>query len=164
MKTEERTEWVSMRVTPSIKKEFERLGDDDKMKEFIIKNLFETEKNWLESEMKEMDDATLKQSVKLLTIKENFSKAQDSYVQEIEKISSEADKTFKKLDSVAESLNNKMKIANESLSRIYGNIKSINLYDIERLIGLLDKYNSMSEKEKELMKILLSTQLAFGYR
>ena len=78
-------------------------------------------------------------------------------VQEIEKISSEADKTFKKLDSVAESLNNKMKIANESLSRIYGNIKSINLYDLERLIGLLDKYNSMSEKEKELMKILLST-------
>ena len=50
-----------------------------------------------------------------------------------------------------------MKIANESLSRIYGNIKSINLYDLERLIGLLDKYNSMSEKEKELMKILLST-------
>ena len=157
MKTEERTEWVSMRVTPSIKKEFERLGDDDKMKEFIIKNLFETEKNWLESEMKEMDDATLKYSAKLITIKENFSKAQDSYVQEIEKISSEADKTFKKLDSVAESLNNKMKTANETLSRIYGNIKSINLYDLERLIGLLDKYNSMSEKEKELMKILLST-------
>lgn len=47
MKTEERTEWVSMRVTPSIKKEFERLGDDDKMKEFIIKNLFETEKTGL---------------------------------------------------------------------------------------------------------------------
>ena len=122
----------------------------------ILKQFLTNEKEWLNSELKEIDESTVKYSAKLIGIKDAFSKCQNTYVEEIESIYNKANETFKKLSSVSDSTNKSIDQARNNLTSLFTQLDKIDFYKIERLLSLVDKVNSMSTTELELLKKLLS--------
>lgn len=155
-KKEERSEYVSIYVTPTLKKEFDLAKDNQTMKETILKNYLSSEKDWLSEELKGIDETTVKYSAKLIGIKEAFSRCQDAYIEEVEVIYNKANETFKKLDSVSENTRKSIEQTKSNLSGMLTQISNIDFYKIEQTIRLIEKVNSMSDSEMELMKKLLS--------
>lgn len=153
---EERNSYVSIYVTPTIKKEFEAAKDNETLKETIIKKFLTSEKNWLEQEIKEIDESTIKYSAKLIGIKEKFAEANESYVNEVEAIYDNAYKTFKKLDFLAVDASKNIECAKKNLALILKQINDIDFYKLEKLISTIERFNNMSSEDLELLRKLLN--------
>ena len=152
---EEKTEVITLWVTPEVKKEFGIAKDNKILQEEIIRRFVKTEVVWMESELKEIDEATIKYKAKLITIKDNFGLAQDSYIKEIENIYGIASKTFSKFSDITKKLDNNIDHVYEKLGQISTKMNYINTDPLEKLLNLVDRYNNMGNKERELIKLLL---------
>lgn len=156
IKKEERSEYVAIYVTPTLKKEFELAKDNQTLKETILKNYLAAEKDWLSDELKQIDESTVKYSAKLIGIKDAFSKCQNAYVEEIESIYNKARETFSKLDSIAVSTNNRIDQTRGNLEGVLKSISNIDYSKIERILSLIEKIDSMSSSELDILKKVLS--------
>lgn len=153
---EERSEMVFISVTPKVKKEIELIKDNQSLKEQIIKNFFATEKNWIEQELKAVDEATLKYSAKLITIKDKFAEVQSSYIEEVESIYNTAEKTFSKIDTITSKLDLKSEQAIKGVKRLSNAIGHINVERMERLMDAVDRFSSMNPEQKEMIELIIN--------
>jgi hypothetical protein len=156
VKKEERNEYVSIYVTKSLKQEFELAKDNQTLKEKIIRDYLSGEKDWLEDELKQIDESTIKYSAKLIGIKDKFQDANSAYVEQVEAIYNNANETFKKLDGVAIQTQKNIEYTKERLSDVLKQINNIDFSKLDRLINTVDKFNNMSSEELDLLKKLLS--------
>lgn len=157
IKKEERSECVAIYVTPTLKKEFELAKDNQSLKETILKQYLTQEKDWLNDELKQIDESTVKYSVKLIGIKDAFDKCQNVYIDEIETIYKKANDTFKKLDTISESTRKSIEHTKSNLHGMLNQISNIDFYKIETMLELINKVNSMSNTEIELLKKILNS-------
>ena len=154
---EERNEYVEIYVTPTVKRELEAAKDNQALKELILKQYLTSEKDWLEEELKQIDESTVKYSAKLIGIKDAFSKCQDAYVEEIESIYKKANDTFIKLDTISVDTKKSIEHTKDSLKDMLKSISEIDFYKIDKLLEIINKVNLMSSDELELMKKLLNS-------
>lgn len=157
LRKEDRSEIVSVWVTPTVKKELEAVKNNDSLKESLIKRYLKDETDWLNRELKEIDEATIKYSAKLIGIKDAFSKCQDAHIEEIEAIYTKASETFSKINNVCNDVNRNINNTKNNLSALLQQISIIDFYKINKLLETVDKINSMSEKELELLRKVLSS-------
>lgn len=162
---EERSEYVGLYVTPTFAKELKLAGDNDKLKQDVLKRFITNETDWLKEEMKSIDEITLTYSAKLITLRDNFEKVQSGYVEEIEKMCDMQFKAFKPVEDNFKKLQQEAKIITLQAEETYKEIskidKAIGYIDytkLEKLLLLVEKYNTMSDKEKELIKMLLNNE------
>ena len=151
-----KTECVTLWVTPTVAAELKIAKDNDSLRDEIIKRFVRQEVSWMESEMRDVDDATIRYRAKLLAIRDEFQKGQDSYCEEIEAIYKKASDTFSRLDSVSKPLSEKAKTALEDIKKVSSAIDYINVDRLEKLLNLVDRYNSMSDDEKALIQSLIA--------
>ncbi len=157
-KREERSEYISMYVSPTVKKQWEGARDNAKLQEEIIKMHITSESSWIESELKEMDEMTIKYKAKLIGIKDAFSQAQDSYQEEVEAIWEKANQTFSKVNTITDSLARKSEEALISINGLSNGIRFINVERLERLLVVIDKYNALGKEEKGLINALINKE------
>ena len=155
-KKEERSESIFLRVTPKVKKEIELAQDNKILQDTIIKNFISSETEWLKGEMRDIDESVVKYRGKLLTIKDNFSEAQDSYVEQIEEIYGVADKTFNKINTVSDSLSKKVDSAYNKIDELSKKISYINCDRLERLMDAVDRFSNMTPEQKKLIEMIIS--------
>lgn len=162
---EERSEYVGLYVTPTFAKELKLAGDNDKLKQDVLKRFITNETDWLKEEMKSIDEITLTYSAKLITLRDNFEKVQSVYVEEIEEMCNMQFKAFKPVEDNFKKLQQEAKIITlqaeetyKEISRIDKAIGYIDYSKLEKLLLLIEKYNTMSDKEKELIKMLLKNE------
>ena len=162
---EERSEYVGLYVTPTFAKELKLAGDNEKLKQDVLKRFITNETDWLKEEMKSIDEITLTYSAKLITLRDNFEKVQSVYVEEIEKMCDMQFKAFKPVEDNFKKLQQEAKIITLQAEETYKEIskidKSIGYIDyskLEKLLLLVEKYNTMSDTEKELIKMLLKNE------
>ena len=160
---EERSEYVGLYTTPSMAKKIRESNDNDVLKDKIIKDYITNETDWLKSEMQDMDDITTIYRAKLLTIKENFSKAQYIYIKEIEDLMSKSDEALKPINGKflgiekrIETMKNGISYASDMIRELSSKIGYIDYSRIERLLDAIDRFNKMDESEKELIKLVLN--------
>ncbi len=156
VKKEERTESVWVYVTPAVKAEFQMAQDNEKLREQIIRDYIRSETDWLKQEMGEIDEAVIKYRAKLLTIKDQFKEAQDSYVEQIESISSAAQESFKKFDCIAIDVNKKVVNTYDKIVDLSNKLSYIDADRLTRLMDALDRFDSMSAEQKELIKLIVN--------
>jgi len=156
MEKEERSEYVSIYVTPKVKREFELAKDNKALQETIIRNFCQSETYWLEGEMKEIDEATIKYTAKLLTIKDRFQEAHASYVGQLEDICTIARSTFLKIDGISKSLETQLASAYSDTKQLSEKINSLNYSHLEKFLDVVERFNRMPDTEKELIKMLLA--------
>jgi hypothetical protein len=159
---EDRSEYVTMYVTPTAAKEFRAARDNKELQDQVIKRFVLNETDWLKDEMKEMDNVTLRYRAKLLSIRDSFSDAQDLYVKEIEELTSKSYEAFKPIEDKFIALKNSIKsIKNETnevsiaVDALTKKVSYANYDTIERMLNAIDRFNEMSDKEKELVTLLL---------
>lgn len=155
MKENNRSEYVSIYVTPELKKEFEAAKDNQVLKETIIKRYLQGESDWLEQELKGIDEATIKYQARLIGIKDSFAKVQDAYVTEIENLYQKVTEADKKISTQLQNAAPLIKHLTEEVKSLSDKIPYINTERIERLITVVEKYNGMTAEEKELIKLIL---------
>ena len=165
MEKEERSEYVGLYVTPTFANELRLAGDNEKLKQDVLKRFITNETDWLKEEMKSIDEITLTYSAKLITLRDNFEKVQSVYVEEIEKMCDMQSKAFKPVEDNFKTLQRKAKEitlqseeTTKEISKIDKAIGYIDYSKLEKLLLLVEKYNAMSDTEKELIKMLLSKQ------
>ena len=152
---DKRTESVFIRVTPEVKREFDLAKTNESLQEDIIRRHIKSETSWLEDEMKEIDEAVIKYKAKLITIRDNFAKAQDSYIVEIEKIYTMTNEKTNKIESKIKSINEKIEGSKSLVLSLKDQIGYINTSQLERLLDAVDRYNGFNESQKELVKMLI---------
>ena len=154
-KKETRSESVFLYVTPSVKKQLEEIKDNDSLKETIIKGFLNNEKDWLNQELNEIDEYTIKYKAKLIGIKEAFRQAQDSYLNEVNGIYEASRDKIKSIEVLCNNVNKHITNAENNLNRVLKNIQCLDLYKVEKLLNVIEKFNDMSATEKELLGKLL---------
>lgn len=163
MEKEKRTEYVGLYVTPTMAKQLKEADSNDELKDKILKQFVTNETDWLKDEVQNMDEITTIYRAKLLTIKDNFTKAQDIYVDEIGKlcnVSYDALKPlgdkFKTMQDEVELVKNKIDSASKMVESLSSKIGYIDYSRIERLLDAIDRFNKMSDSEKELIRLVLA--------
>lgn len=154
-----RTECVFFHVTPEVKAEIEKYDDDDKMKEEIIRQYIEKEKDWLNVSLEDFNKSELIYKCSLVKIKDSFKKANDEYSDSIGKLYKEA---FIKNKQLREELEKPKEIINDLSEKVEGIKDALNdlplLSIIEKFksfISLIEQFNNLSDDDKSLIKALL---------
>ena len=160
---EKRTEYVGMYLTPTMAKQIKEAGDNDVLKDKILKQFVTNETEWLKDEVQNMDEITTIYRAKLLTIKDSFSKAQDIYVEEIEKLCNTSCNAlmplgtkFTALQKEVEQVKNQIESASKMIEGLSSKIGYIDYSRIERLLDAVDRFNKMPDSEKELIRLMLA--------
>lgn len=153
---QERTEWISMNVSKAIKNEFEMAKDNKSLQDEIIRRFLKSETEWLENELKDIDEVTIRYRARLIGIKDAFSKAQDSYVKEIEDIYNKSAETFSKAQGVSKLLEVETQKTVDIIKSLAKSIEYIDVRPLERMISVVEKFNSMTIEEKELINLLIN--------
>jgi len=159
---EERTEYVGVYLTPTMAKQVKEAADNNVLKDKILKQFVDNEIGWLKDEVHNMDEITTIYRAKLLTIKDHFEKAQSIYVEEIEALISKSSDAIRPLNDrfinlgkQVETVQNQVETAATMVNNLSSKIGNIDYWRIEKLLDAVDRFNKMSEDEKELIKLIL---------
>ena len=159
---EKRTEYVGLYLTPELAKQVKEADNNKELQDKLLKKFVTDETEWLKEEIQNMDDITLIYRAKLLTIKDNFSKVQDVYVDEISNLCSKTYESFTPINNHFEKVTNKLKEVVEkvegvskTISDLTNKLGYIDYSRLERLLDAIDRFNKMSESEKKLIELLL---------
>lgn len=155
---EKRTECVFFHCTPTVKKELEQYSDDDIMKEKIIKEYIEREKDFMEESLKDLDENELKYKCSLVKIKNDFKGAQESYGKEIESIYNTANESLSKLkENLKEPKEAIAKMTEEvkTFKSVLSNIPMYYIQGISELLDVVERFNKMDEKNKNMVAKLM---------
>ena len=155
---EKRTECVFLHCTPSVKKELDQYTDDDVMKEKIIKEYIEREKNFIEESLNDLDENELKYKCSLVKIKNDFKGAQEAYAKEIDSIYNVAEESVHKLkESLKEPKEAIIKMTEEirAFKDLLSKIPTYNINGISELLNVVERYSKMDEKSKNMVAKLI---------
>lgn len=160
---EKRTEYVGLYMTPTMAKQIKEADNNEQLKDKLLKQFVTNETDWLKEEIQGMDEITTRYRAKILTIKDNFSEAQNIYVEEIEKLLIKSDEAIKPLSGKFSTLKKEVESVKsevESVSKMIENLSSkigyIDYSRIEKLLDAVDRFNKMPESEKELIRLMLA--------
>ena len=155
---EKRTECVFLHCTPSVKKELDQYADDDVMKEKIIKEYIEREKDFMEESLNDLDENELKYKCSLVKIKNDFKGAQEAYAKEIDSIYNVAEESVHKLkESLKEPKEAIIKMTEEirAFKDLLSKIPTYNINGISELLNVVERYSKMDEKSKNMVAKLI---------
>lgn len=162
---EDRSEYIGLYVTKEMAKQLEEAKDSKTLKDKILKDFVTNETTWLKEEVQNMDEITLIYRAKLLTIKDNFTKAQDIYVEEIEKLVNVSYAALNPLSSKISELKSEIELVKFQADKTYKVLEKLKtgmaLIDptrLERLLEAIEKFNKLPKDEKELITAIIQKQ------
>jgi type II secretory pathway predicted ATPase ExeA len=159
MEREPRDKWVSIKVSEDMARLIELNKDNPTMLENIIKDYFTTEKEWIEEELKSIDEADIKYKSKLIGLREAFEKTHKVYVEELEKLNSDVWKADHKLTSALLELSKNFEKIRQPIIELEADISSLPLYKLEKLASVMETLNRLSDEDKSFIKeYLLKTK------
>lgn len=156
MEREERSEYVTIRVTPKVKRELELTDTNENLKLKIIRDHIASETSWLKDEMKEIDDIVIRYTAKLLTIKDKFEEVQDIYIKEIEGMYSLIDKKSSNLGEMLSSSSKTLDSLNFKVKDVSEKLANINIYKLQNLMELLERFQRFTDEDKSNLLYMLS--------
>lgn len=155
---QERTEYITMYVTPEVKKELDQASTNDKLKEDIIRGFLKGEKDWLRDELRQIDNATIEYSSRLIGIKDAFDKVSKVHIEEIDKLNEKVYSSLSKPSNLVDGILTKVKFLKEDITYVNDNINSLNLDRLERCLDLVDRINSLGKEDISLFKKLIDKE------
>jgi uncharacterized coiled-coil DUF342 family protein len=143
-------------VPKKLKEDWElAFSEEEKIKVFY--KAIEDKKIDIKTEIESLEEQVLIFKGIGLKYKNELEKVYNEQSQYIEKIWSEfnvGDKIYKQ----AKKINNDLAPISEAISNINSNLKGLSIYKVQDLIDLIEKFNSMSDKDKQLFKLLIDKE------
>ena len=136
---------------------FKALEDDTKRGDFVL-SLIEKTKKQMINDVENLDDDLLQYKSFVLRYSREFKKAYDEQSINIEKLWEDCTKPADEVRSKANKIKDEIKGIQKLVDETKEQIKSIDFYGIERVIALIDRFNSMTERDKEIMTRILNNK------
>lgn len=146
------TEYFGIYVTKEVKKRLEDARDNHKLQLDIITDFLSGEKDWLSNEIKLIDEETLKYRHVLLKLKESFTEHAIAYEAEINSIAEALYKKESEISKKLKPIENSINSVCSKINAINNSIDSMSLFKLEKGIELIEKFNRLSDDDKDVFK------------
>lgn len=143
-------------VTEEFKKEWDNLNSEEEQKKMFFKAI-ENKKLDVKHEIESLEEEVLIFKAIGLRYKSELEKVYNEQSSQLEKIWEEfncGDKIYKQALQIKEDL----KPIVETIRSINREFDNVSTYKIENLISVIEKFNSMTHSDKQLLTILLNNQ------
>ena len=154
-KLEERTEYVTIKVTPTVKKEFQLMASNEEMQDAIIRRFAESEIKMIEEDMRQIDEYSIRYRARLLAIKDNYQGISDVHNKEIDDIYTTVHTKLKGFDKISEKLERDSEKTLHNFKKIAQSIEYVPVDRFERLLTCIEKFKQLSTEEQELIEKLI---------
>ena len=143
-------------VPKKLKEDWEKAFSEEEQIKIFYKAI-EDKKFDIKNEIESLDEQVLIFKGIGLKYKNEFEKVYSEQAQQIEKIWMDfncGDKIYKQAKKIKDDL----APISECISSINSTLNNLSIYKIQDLINLIEKFNSMSDKDKELLKLLIDKE------
>lgn len=151
---EARNEYVSLRVTKKEKESIEAQKDNYGLQLEIIKTIFSSEKNFLQTEMSGLEDELLKYRALLLTVRQEYKKAQDEHCAKLEEFWSEIAKGLPSLKEKVAGIASELTPIIQTLGTVKKELDTVSTYRIKDLMELVSKFQEMNDEGRKMFTYL----------
>lgn len=161
-KEEVRSEVISMWVTPSVAEKVKEYEDNIKEREKIVLQYLNKGKKQLKFEIN-----YIKQSLgfyKELTdnLKSCFEKVEKEFKESLQEIYATTEEDYvemcrRNIDFINK-VENSVNKAKEKMKDLQTSVRDCNVYGADKLLEVVERFSSMSEKEKDLLSKLLNVE------
>lgn len=146
--------WVSKEFADQYK-QIESIEEKHKVFEEYLKTVTESSRKEFKANLENLDEDVAIYTGLMLKVKQAFEKAKNEQLSASyalwEKFDTELPSTKQKVDKLIEVL----KPLSEKLNELNKTLKSIETYDIDRLIGVVEKLSSLYGTNKEMVEFLI---------
>lgn len=158
MNEQSNKEYVSIEVSPKIKKQIEFYKDNEKMQLEVIKSFFEDEKVLMKDELKSLEEHSVKYRALILKSLEGYRDCYSSVEDEYNKVAKLSDQLLKKVEILCNPIENKVNNIKDIIKNVNKSLETIDIYKLETTLTILDKVNNLNDKETEILKLVLNNK------
>lgn len=105
-----------------------------------------------------IDTTLLEMKLHAQKVRDTYKQTVDEELEKTETLWDECDNKIYESRTKISQVTDLFKNLNSEVGTLYSNMNNLPIYKIEELMKLLDKFNSYSDKDKELLKILLKSE------
>lgn len=149
------TKYVHLQLPVAIAAEVELNKNNMLRQEEVIKNFFKGERDFIEDQLREMDELTVKYASKLIAVRDAFKDEAVKHEKIIEELYVTARDKFDSLDGIADAVRNKIGNSANSLTTLMDRVDKIDHTKLTRLIEAVERWERMGDSEKELIKLVI---------
>lgn len=105
-----------------------------------------------------LDTTLLEMKLHAQKVRDTYKQAVDEELEKTNTLWDECDEKIYDSRTKIKQVANSFKDLNKEIEKLESNLNKLPLYQIERVMELMDKFNSYSDKDKELLKVLLKIE------
>lgn len=151
----ERNEYVSLRVTKEEKIRIEASQDNKTIQLEIIKEIFQSEKNWLQTELSQLDEELIKYRALLITIRQEYRKAQEDHCKQLETFWADLSNGLPSFRTKVSEITKELNPLLDVVKQFDKDFKDISTYRIKDMLELVQKFQGMNTEGMEMFKSLV---------
>ena len=161
-KEESRSEIISMWVTPSVAEKVKEYKDNIKEREKIVLEYLNKGKEQLKNEINYIKESLGFYKELTENLKSCFEKVEKEFKQSLQEIYETTEEDYVKMYRRNVDIINKVE---DSVSKVKGKMEDLqksvcdcNVYGVDKILEVVERFSAMTEKEKELLSRLLNIE------
>ena len=144
-------------VSKDLAKRYNELDEDVKKIEFV-EELIKQKNIDITSDIQNLDNDLLRFKAFSLNYSTAFKKAYDEQAEKLYQLWEECSEPIEKIDRKTIAMKNEINSLSKDVCELSKGLMNLDTYKLERIIELIESYNRMSEKDKEVFKIILKQE------
>lgn len=161
-KEESRSEIISMWVTPSVAEKVKEYEDNIKEREKIVLQYLNKGKETLKSEINYIKESLGFYRELTDNLKSCFEKVEKEFKESLQEIyeTTEEDyiKMYRRNIDLIDKARNSVNKVKEEMKDLQKSVRSCDIYGVDKLLEVVERFSRMSENEKDLLSKLLNVE------
>ena len=141
-------------VKKEIAEEYKSLESDIKMAD-MINDIIRRKKVDISNDIENLDDDLIRFKGFCLNYASKFKEAYNEQTENIEKIWEDCNEPISNIISKTSHIKKEISGISGDIRNISASINDLDTYKLDRIIGIIEKYNSMTDDDKEIFKLIL---------
>ena len=141
-------------VKKEIAEEYKSLESDIKMAD-MINDIIRRKKVDISDDIENLDDDLIRFKGFCLNYANKFKEAYNEQTENIEKIWEDCNEPISNIVSKTSHIKKEISGISGDIRNISASINDLDTYKLDRIIGIIEKYNSMTDDDKEIFKLIL---------
>ena len=141
-------------VKKEIAEEYKSLESDIKMAD-MINDIIRRKKVDISNDIENLDDDLIRFKGFCLNYASKFKEAYNEQTENIEKIWEDCNEPISNIVSKTSHIKKEISGISGDIRNISASINDLDTYKLDRIIGIIEKYNSMTDDDKEIFKLIL---------
>jgi len=143
-------------VTKEVAEEYKAL-DSDIVKADLVNELIRRKKISIDGDLESLEDDLIRFKGFASNYANRFKKAYEEQGDKINQIWEDCQEPIDKIHSKTKQMTNSIEKLHKDVKKISDELDNFNTYKIEKVIDLIDQYNRMTDEDKQIFSVILSS-------